>query len=344
MVQIRKKWLAVILASAFAVGILAGCGGTGSSGSSGGTPAAKAPAPISVSIGSAKGSLQELNIPEQKKISTAKLTGAGNKLYYLINPISGNKVIEAYDIKGASATLDKNFGKDGKLTEPGGIIGYANNISANNKGELFISNQSHVALYKKGQVTDFIDQAIPNGNVTVPASELPMLIIWGSKTVKMGMIIDGKVDGGLEAMPAGTVAYGEITDVVMSDSKHPHVYISGILANHLSTITNVDSKLQYGNPTDKSASDKISAKLQVFAVTNKHVFACDSMDNIYLWSLDGQYLGKKDMTKLFTEKPEQGVMNTIKDMCSVEDTIYMAIETGKTSDDSVTKVYTLTFE
>lgn len=344
MVQIRRKWLALILGSALAVGILSGCGGSGGSGSGGSTPAAKAPAPISVSIGSAKGSLQELTIPEQKKLTSASLTGVGDKLYYFTNPFGGDKSIAAYAVKGAAATLDKTFGKEGKLTEPAGIIGYANNISANGAGELYISNQSHVAQYKAGKVTEFIDQAIPNGNVSVPASEVPMLLIWGSQTVKMGMVMEGKLAGDLEPMPPGLVSYEEVTDVIMSGGKDPHVYISGTLPGKLSTITNTDSKLQYGNPAEKKAADAITGKINMFAVTGKYVVAFDSHDYIQLWSLDGKYIGKKELVKVFAEKPEAGFTSRMKAICAVGDTIYMVIENGKTSDDTTAKVYAFTLE
>jgi len=348
--RIQQKWLVLLLGCALALGVFTGCGNSSSSsaggntggsskGSSGSSPAKIANA-INGTIGEAKITLQELTIPEQKNLATISITSAGSKFYMLTNPTGGDKAIFAYDLSGAVATADQKFGKDGKLTEPKGLISYANNISASSSGELFISNQSNVAMYKNGKVEDLLKNVMNSCNVTAPAAPLPAILVWSDLHVKMGILMDGKLPPeGMEPMPADKVPYKNISYVTMGSTNDPHVYVSGELDNKLNTIINVDSKLQYGNPTDKKAPDHITWKLRMFTVTSKYVVAYDSGDSVNLWSLDGKFLGHKELTKLFPKK--QDVDYTCQSICAAGDNIYMAINSGKFGEDKITKIYAL---
>lgn len=344
MVQIRKACLAALLGGVMALGVLTGCGGGSDSSSGGGssTPA-KAAKAMEVSIGDLKGSLQELTIPGQKKVANASVTVAGSKLYLLIDPAGGDKTIYAYDVKGATATADKAFGKDGKLTEPKNIIGYANDIGVNSGGELYISHQKYLSQYKDGKVSEGVDMGISNCRLAVPTAPLPAVVVWNGPQVKMGIVMEGKIAAEeFELMPPGMVNYKDITYVNLSSKNDPHVFIAGKLDSGLSTITNVDSKLQYGNVSDKKAPDAISWGIRMFTITNKYVVAFDSGEYLDVWSIDGKFIGKKELKKIFAEKPEAGFSSDCKGMCTDGDTIYLAVANGKSSDDTVLKVYALT--
>lgn len=142
--RIQQRWLVLVVGCALALGVFTGCSssssnpgskpGASSSKSSSNSPSVKAAEPISGTIGATKVTLQELTIPEQKDLATISITNAGTKFYMLTNPTGGDKAIFAYDLSGAVATADQKFGKDGKLTEPKGLISYANNISASSSG------------------------------------------------------------------------------------------------------------------------------------------------------------------------------------------------------------------
>lgn len=195
-----------------------------------------------------------------------------------------------------------------------------------------------MAKYKDGKVEDLLKNVLSACNVTAPAAPLPALLVWSDLHVKMGILMDGKLPpDGMEAMPADKVPYKSISYVTMGSTNDPHVYVAGELGNKLNTIINVDSKLQYGNPTDKKAPDHITWKLRMFTVTSKYVVACDSGDSINLWSIDGKFLGHKELTQFFPKM--QDVTYTCQGICSAGDTIYMAINSGKFGETKITKVY-----